>query len=109
MGSPRVTTSALSRRRALQLFGFAGGAALLGPALAGCGSSSGGDALAGNAPLSGKFEGLPFLLAHASSPNYAVDFGWKAGDFVVWDNQASWHFAVNDDVGPRAYRKVIGG
>jgi alpha-ketoglutarate-dependent taurine dioxygenase len=39
---------------------------------------------------------LPFLLAHASSPNYAVDFGWKTGDFVVWENQATWHFAVND-------------
>jgi taurine dioxygenase len=52
---------------------------------------------------------LPFLLAHASSPNYAVDFGWKTGDFVIWDNQATWHFAVNDYDGPRAYRKVIGG
>jgi alpha-ketoglutarate-dependent taurine dioxygenase len=52
---------------------------------------------------------LPFLLAHASSPNYAVGFGWKAGDFVIWDNQATWHFAVNDYEGPRAYRKVIGG
>jgi alpha-ketoglutarate-dependent taurine dioxygenase len=52
---------------------------------------------------------LPFLLAHAASPNYAVDFGWKAGDFVIWDNQATWHFAVNDYDGPRAYRKVIGG
>jgi taurine dioxygenase len=28
---------------------------------------------------------LPFLLAHASSPNYSVDLGWK-GDFVIWDN-----------------------
>jgi alpha-ketoglutarate-dependent taurine dioxygenase len=52
---------------------------------------------------------LPFLLAHASSPNYAVGFGWKPGDFVIWDNQATWHFAVNDYRGPRAYRKVIGG
>ena len=24
-------------------------------------------------------------------------------------NQATWHFAVNDYEGPRAYRKVIGG
>jgi alpha-ketoglutarate-dependent taurine dioxygenase len=35
--------------------------------------------------------------------------GWKTGDFVIWDNQATWHFAVNDYEGPRAYRKVIGG
>ncbi|CAO5191702.1 Taurine dioxygenase [Frankia sp. AiPs1] len=52
---------------------------------------------------------LPFLLKHASSPNYTVSFGWKPGDFVIWDNQATWHFAVNDYDGPRAYRKVIGG
>jgi alpha-ketoglutarate-dependent taurine dioxygenase len=52
---------------------------------------------------------LPFLLAHASSPNYTVSFGWKPGDFVLWDNQATWHYAVNDYNGPRAYRKVIGG
>jgi len=52
---------------------------------------------------------LPFLLAHASSPNYAVDFGWRAGDFVIWDNLATWHFAVDDYDGPRAYRKVLAG
>jgi alpha-ketoglutarate-dependent taurine dioxygenase len=52
---------------------------------------------------------LPFLLAHASSPNYTVGFSWKPGDFVIWDNQTTWHFAVNDYQGPRAYRKVIGG
>jgi taurine dioxygenase len=52
---------------------------------------------------------LPFLLAHASSPNFTVGFGWKPGDFVIWDNQATWHYAVNDYDGPRVYRKVIGG
>ena len=52
---------------------------------------------------------LQFLLAHASSPKYAVRFSWRVGDVVVWDNQATWHCAV-DDYGsaPRAYRKVIG-
>jgi alpha-ketoglutarate-dependent taurine dioxygenase len=52
---------------------------------------------------------LPFLLAHASSPNYTVSFGWRPGDFVLWDNQATWHYAVNDYQGPRGYRKVIAG
>jgi alpha-ketoglutarate-dependent taurine dioxygenase len=52
---------------------------------------------------------LPFLLTHASSPNYTVSFGWKPGDFVLWDNLATWHYAVNDYDGPRVYRKVIGG
>ncbi|TCJ36630.1 TauD/TfdA family dioxygenase [Parafrankia sp. BMG5.11] len=51
---------------------------------------------------------LPFLLAHASSPNHTVGFGWKPGDFVIWDNQATWHYAVNDYDGPREYCKVIG-
>lgn len=57
-----MTINALSRRRALQLFGLAGGAALLGPALAACGSSGGGDALATNAPVSGRFEGVTLKL-----------------------------------------------
>ncbi|MET0453689.1 MAG: sugar ABC transporter substrate-binding protein [Mycobacterium sp.] len=57
-----MTTSALSRRRALQLLGLAGGAALLTPALAACGSSSSGNALAGNAPVSGKFDGVTLKL-----------------------------------------------
>lgn len=60
--SPNVTSSALSRRRALQIFGLAGGAALLGPALAACGSSGGGDALAGNTALTGKFDGVALKL-----------------------------------------------
>ena len=37
---------------------------------------------------------LPFLLAHAGSPDYTVGFGWKPGDFVLWDNLATWHHAV---------------
>jgi ABC-type glycerol-3-phosphate transport system substrate-binding protein len=53
---------ALSRRRALQLLGLAGGAALVSPILAACGSSGGGEALAGNAPLTGKFEGVTLKL-----------------------------------------------
>jgi alpha-ketoglutarate-dependent taurine dioxygenase len=52
---------------------------------------------------------LPFLQAHASSPNYTVSFGWHPGDFVLWDNLATWHYAVNDYDGPRVYRKVIAG
>ncbi|WP_236950135.1 hypothetical protein [Mycobacterium sp. MS1601] len=48
--------------RALQLLGEAGGAAVFAPALAACRSSSSGNALAGNAPLSGKFEGVTLKL-----------------------------------------------
>ena len=51
---------------------------------------------------------LRHLVAHASAPQYQVRYSWRAGDFVLWDNQATWHIAV-DDYGdaPRAYRKVI--
>jgi alpha-ketoglutarate-dependent taurine dioxygenase len=70
--------------------------------------SSSAQRLAGIEPAEGAAL-LPFLLAHASSPNYSVSFGWQPGDFVIWDNLATWHFAVNDYDGPRAYRKVIGG
>lgn len=52
---------------------------------------------------------LPFLLRHVTSPNFSVSFGWRAGDFAIWDNLATLHYAVNDYVGPRVYRKVIGG
>jgi alpha-ketoglutarate-dependent taurine dioxygenase len=52
---------------------------------------------------------LPFLLSHASSPDFTINYGWKPGDFVLWDNLATWHYAVNDYDGPRAYRKVIAG
>jgi alpha-ketoglutarate-dependent taurine dioxygenase len=45
-----------------------------------------------------------FLVAHAGSPDYSVSFGWKPGDFMLWDNLATWHRAVNDYDGPRAYR-----
>ncbi|MFC5744405.1 TauD/TfdA dioxygenase family protein [Actinomadura rugatobispora] len=51
---------------------------------------------------------LPFLLAHASSPDYTIRFSWRPGDFVLWDNRATWHYAIDDYAdGPRRYRKVI--
>ncbi|BCI51651.1 sugar ABC transporter substrate-binding protein [Mycolicibacterium litorale] len=56
-----MTPPAFTRRRALQLLGLAGGAALLGPALAACGSSGGG-ALSAEAPVSGRFEGVTLKL-----------------------------------------------
>ena len=53
---------------------------------------------------------VDFLAEHASQPKYQARFGWAVGDFVLWDNRATWHVAV-DDYGdaPRAYRKVIAG
>jgi taurine dioxygenase len=52
---------------------------------------------------------LDHLLRHASSPDYTIRFSWNPGDFVLWDNRATWHYAVDDyGDGARAYRKVIG-
>ena len=51
---------------------------------------------------------LDYLLQHASSPNYTIRFGWNPGDFVLWDNLSTWHYAIDDyGDGPRAYRKVL--
>lgn len=52
---------------------------------------------------------LQYLLAHASSPKYSVRYSWRPGDFALWDNQGTWHYAVDDyGTAPRTYRKVIG-
>jgi alpha-ketoglutarate-dependent taurine dioxygenase len=39
---------------------------------------------------------LAFLRAHASHVNYQFRHRWTAGDLLVWDNRASWHYAVDD-------------
>ncbi|OKH70146.1 extracellular solute-binding protein [Mycolicibacterium goodii] len=57
-----MTPPALTRRRALQLLGLASGAAILGPALAACGSSGANSALAADAPVSGRFDGVTLKL-----------------------------------------------
>ncbi|WP_406151545.1 TauD/TfdA family dioxygenase [Streptomyces sp. NBC_01012] len=49
------------------------------------------------------------LLRHASSPNCTIQRGWNPGDFVPWDNRATWHDAMDEHGdGARVYRKVIG-
>ncbi|MEV1093706.1 TauD/TfdA dioxygenase family protein [Streptomyces microflavus] len=64
--------------------------------------------LTGVTPEEGKVL-LDHLLRHASSPDYTIRFGWNPGDFVLWDNRATWHYAVDDyGDGARVYRKVIG-
>ncbi|WP_234813073.1 ABC transporter substrate-binding protein [Mycolicibacterium confluentis] len=55
-------TRPLTRRRALQLLGLAGGAAALAPALAACGSSGSANTLAADAPVAGRFEGVTLKL-----------------------------------------------
>jgi alpha-ketoglutarate-dependent taurine dioxygenase len=49
------------------------------------------------------------LRPRPASRKVTVSFGWDPGDFVRWDNLATWHYAVNDYDGPRVHRKVIAG
>lgn len=44
---------------------------------------------------------LDFLYAHAIRPELTCRFSWKAGSMAVWDNRATWHFAMNDYAGQR--------
>jgi taurine dioxygenase len=39
---------------------------------------------------------LAFLRQHASGVNYQYRNHWQAGDLVIWDNRAVWHYAVDD-------------
>ena len=65
--------------------------------------------LTGIEPTEGASDACHSCSRTRRRPTTRRRFGWKPGDFVIWDNQATWHFAVNDYDGPRAYRKVIGG
>ena len=50
---------------------------------------------------------LRMLYDHATQPEHVVRHRWRAGDVVLWDNQATMHYAT-DDYGnaPRAMRRV---
>lgn len=44
-------------------------------------------------------ESLPLLTrlyAHAIQPDRVRRFVWEPGSVVMWDNRATWHFALND-------------
>ncbi len=44
---------------------------------------------------------LDYLYAHASQPQFQTRFQWREGSIAVWDNRATWHFAINDYQGER--------
>ncbi len=50
---------------------------------------------------------LRMLYEHATQPEHVVRHRWRPGDVVLWDNQATMHYAT-DDYGsaPRAMRRV---
>ena len=77
-----MTTANLSRRRALQLLGLAGGALAFAPALAACGSEGSTAALSTTAPTGGRFDGVTLKLLvnqpHVTSFRDVLAPKWKA-------------------------------
>src|SRR3546814_10254964 len=39
---------------------------------------------------------LQFLYQHAARPEFTTRFHWEKGSLAFWDNQATWHYALND-------------
>ncbi len=44
---------------------------------------------------------LDFLYRHAQRPEFCCRFQWAEGSLALWDNRATWHYAVNDYHGER--------
>ena len=44
---------------------------------------------------------LDYLYRHAARPEFTCRFRWQAGSLGLWDNRATWHFAMNDYSGQR--------
>jgi taurine dioxygenase len=44
---------------------------------------------------------LDYLYSHAVRPEFTCRFRWEAGSLGLWDNRATWHFAMNDYTGQR--------
>lgn len=44
---------------------------------------------------------LTHLYRHATRPEYTCRFRWSEGAVAIWDNRATWHYALNDYQGQR--------
>ena len=44
---------------------------------------------------------LDLLFAHVQQPVFQVRYRWQAGTLAIWDNRATWHYAMNDYDGAR--------
>jgi taurine dioxygenase len=44
---------------------------------------------------------LATLYQHALSPNHICRMSWAPGSVAMWDNRATWHYALNDYHGER--------
>ncbi|MGB1006104.1 MAG: TauD/TfdA dioxygenase family protein [Thalassobaculaceae bacterium] len=47
---------------------------------------------------------LTRLYHHATQPGLCCRWRWQAGDFAIWDNRTTLHYAVNDYDG---YRRLL--
>jgi taurine dioxygenase len=50
---------------------------------------------------------LDFLYGHAMKPEFHTRFQWQVGSIAMWDNRATWHYALNDYQGHRRYMHRI--
>jgi len=39
---------------------------------------------------------LDYLYQHAARPEHTCRFHWQEGSVALWDNRATWHYALND-------------
>ncbi|MGI9335710.1 MAG: TauD/TfdA dioxygenase family protein [Gammaproteobacteria bacterium] len=44
---------------------------------------------------------LQYLYRHAAQPEFTYRFQWAPGSIALWDNRATWHYALNDYPGAR--------
>ena len=50
---------------------------------------------------------LEFLYNHIKNPRFHTRFHWQPGSLAIWDNRATWHYALNDYQGQRRYLNRI--
>lgn len=46
---------------------------------------------------------LAMLYRHCQNPDFQCRVRWQPGDLTIWDNQATWHKAINDYQGFRRH------
>ena len=44
---------------------------------------------------------LAYLYRFGARPEHTIRYRWKPGTLVIWDNRATWHYALNDYHGQR--------
>jgi taurine dioxygenase len=50
---------------------------------------------------------LQFLYRHAMKPEFQTRLHWTKGALAMWDNRATWHYALNDYQGQRRHMHRI--